>query len=291
MSQAKALATCLSEETITETCLFNIARRHLGDGIAVIPATKPQEAKHGADWEWWFTRDGQGVGYRVQAKRLFPSGRYESLFKPKDKFGQLKKLVSNAAVGGLDALYCFYNHDTPAGLFDGYGNSCAHSYHRPSFWGCAIALPRDVELVGSDNAKLLRSYETPWHNLVCLGLSNDDDLPKSVAQKVGRMARARPFGEFRRDAVAVAREPRALPAYVKSPPGDRTHAHAKFATVSRFRLLGRRDFGVARCLGDYWSSISAKNRRPCHRTSLATPASFVRPNGQSRQRPWTTKRL
>lgn len=107
MEESSRLGLALSEETITETCLYNIARQHQSGNITVIPATRPQEAKHGADWEWWFTRRGRGVGYRVQAKRLFPSGRYESLFKKGKPLGQLEKLVSAAKSDGLDPLYCF----------------------------------------------------------------------------------------------------------------------------------------------------------------------------------------
>ncbi len=124
MEHAKRLGLSFSEETITETCLLNIAKRQRHSSIAIIPATKPQEAKHGADWEWWFTKAGVGVGYRVQAKRLYPSGRYQELFKSGDKFEQLDKLVSRGAADDLDPLYCFYNYDSPTDGFSGCTNRC-----------------------------------------------------------------------------------------------------------------------------------------------------------------------
>jgi hypothetical protein len=213
MSEARRLGLSLGEETITETCLFNILRKHRTGSIAVIAATKPEEAKHGADWEWWITRSHRGVGFRVQAKRLFPSGHYESLFKPSDKFAQLKKLVSNAAAHGLQPLYCFYNYDCPPGGFNGCANNCHHEYRGPSFFGCTIALPQDVELIGKDSIADLRGALEPWHSLVCL--NSKGDLPGSALAQVQRMARARTFGSVRREKISIVPEVPELPQYVQ----------------------------------------------------------------------------
>ncbi|TPK49598.1 hypothetical protein FJ492_00425 [Mesorhizobium sp. B2-5-4] len=218
MTAARNMGLFLGEETITETCLYNIAAGHWTSNIAIIPATKPQEYVHGADWEWWFTRNGRGVGYRVQAKRLFPSGRYESLFESVKssggKYGQLHKLVAKAKADKLDPLYCFYNFDYSPGL-RGRPNSCVHSYRGPSFWGCTIALPQDVELAGSDAIKVLRHNMVPWHSLVCAGPKTD--LPTSVQMNIGHLASRTfvgPNGVVRRAAIEVASEQRELPDYV-----------------------------------------------------------------------------
>lgn len=216
MAAARSMGLFVGEETITETCLYNLAFRHWKSGIAIIPASKPQEKVHGADWEWWFTRKGRGVGYRVQAKRLFPSGRYESLFKSGDKYGQLKTLVTNAKADNLDPLYCFYNFDHFSGL-RGLPNSCSHSYRGPSFWGCAIALPEDVQRVGSNDIKDLRHVMHPWHSLVCLS-SSAGHLPTSVLKNVRHLAAPRTVGPertVRREAIEVASSQRELPKYVR----------------------------------------------------------------------------
>ncbi|MGX9117880.1 DUF6615 family protein [Mesorhizobium sp. BHbsci] len=216
MATARSMGLFVGEETITETCLYNIAIRHWKSSIAIIPASKPQETVHGADWEWWFTRKGRGVGYRVQAKRLFPSGRYQSLFKSGDKYGQLKTLVANAKADNLDALYCFYNFDHSNGL-RGFTNGCPHSYRGPSFWGGAIALPEDVEQVGSNEIKDLRHIMRPWHSLVCLS-SPGAHLPTSVLKNVRQMAAPRTVGPEktgRREAIEVASSQRDLPKYVR----------------------------------------------------------------------------
>src|SRR6266478_2615816 len=83
MRKASHLGLALSEETITESILYSIALAHLGKDIAIDLATKPAESKHGADWEWWFVKGNQGRCFRVQAKRLFPGGAYNSLFDKK----------------------------------------------------------------------------------------------------------------------------------------------------------------------------------------------------------------
>lgn len=172
---AAALQLFMSEETLTETVLFEVARRHQAGDFVVIPATKPQEFVHGADWVFWFVSGGKGISYRVQAKKLFSDGRYRSLLKSgKDSHGnpidpeeQLKKLISKADADGHIPLYCFYNFAHPHGNFYQYGGQCAHSYRAPSFWGCSIALAQDVQLAKSDELKDLRKYMVPWHLLAC----------------------------------------------------------------------------------------------------------------------------
>src|SRR5262245_10258905 len=58
------------EETITDFLLMQLAVRCPGR-IKVFPFSKLEEAKAGADWEWWSCDWPDGVGFRVQAKRLF----------------------------------------------------------------------------------------------------------------------------------------------------------------------------------------------------------------------------
>lgn len=187
MELARVLGLALSEETITETCLYNIAKAHQHDRIAIYPATKPQEARHGADWEWWFTYGNHGIGYRVQAKRLFPSGRYNSLFKPGDQFAQLTKLVASAHAAAMIPLYCFYNFEHPG--FHGWRNRCRHRYRGPSYLGCTIAFPQDVQAIASDEMPRLGSAMFPWHSLVCV--SPGGNLLDSVAANTSEMAAQR----------------------------------------------------------------------------------------------------
>jgi hypothetical protein len=135
MSRARSLGMALSEETITESALYEIALVHqtIGD-IDITIATKPAESIHGADWEWWFIKDWRGVSYRVQAKRLFPDGSYRSLLKaPPNPYDQLDKLIRVAARDGHIPLYCFFNFGQLPGHIDNWKGHCPHSYRGPSF--------------------------------------------------------------------------------------------------------------------------------------------------------------
>jgi hypothetical protein len=58
---AAKLGPFQSEETITETALYNIAVVHQSRDIVIDLAKKPTEGKHGADWEWWLVHGAQGL--------------------------------------------------------------------------------------------------------------------------------------------------------------------------------------------------------------------------------------
>ena len=170
MKKAGLLGMSLSEETLTEYTLYNIAVAHARTKIIIDLATKQEEAKHGADWEWWLIHGSKGLGFRVQAKRLFPSGRYQSLFDKKKGAGpydQLDKLVRISTKEGLVPLYCFYNFPVGKGQFSARKNPCNHWYNGPSFWGCSLAFPEEVKAKKSDELARLESIMSPWHLLVC----------------------------------------------------------------------------------------------------------------------------
>jgi hypothetical protein len=192
MQTAAKLGISLSEETITETAIYNLTVEHQQKDFRVDLATKHAESKHGADWEWWLTKGNKGICFRVQAKRLYSNGTYSSLIYPKSKgtqYQQLDKLVKSASADGHEALYCFYNfphtHITQTGT-----NPCLHDYRRPSFWGCTLAFPHEVKAKGSNSIVDLQPIMFPWHLLVCSG-SNARSLPDAANDFVGRRGRAR----------------------------------------------------------------------------------------------------
>lgn len=167
MQKAVTLSLSLSEETLTELALYNIAVAHQGTDIVIELANKPAEAKHGGDWEWWLVRGNLGLGFRVQAKRLFFDGLYRSLTVSGAKaYQQLDKLVSSSSSDGLEPLYCFFNCPHPRASFYK-KNTCTHSYNAPSFWGCSLAFPDQVKTVHSNDVSKLQSIMHPWHLLVC----------------------------------------------------------------------------------------------------------------------------
>lgn len=191
MHKSAHLGLSLSEETLTECALYNIAIAHQGSDIVIDLATKPAEAKHGADWEWWLIRNKQAICFRVQAKRLFANGRYSSLLKAApNQYQQLDKLVSSSAKDGCEPLYCFYNFNHSQVVLPK-AAPCKHSYRGPSFWGCALAFPDQVKVAQSDQFTKLRPSMHPWHTLVCQ-LAKGDNLLSSAKRFVSQRGQRQP---------------------------------------------------------------------------------------------------
>lgn len=221
MRRAADLQLFMSEETLTEIALYELARRHQSGHFMIIPATKPQEARHGADWLWWFASSGSGISYRVQAKRLYQSGKYEGLFKKTgDPLSQLKKLIAHSHADGHIPIYCFYNFEHPHGNFGSCGLGCTHNYHAPSYWGCTIALANDVSFANSDELTVLRKFTMPWHLLACT--SHGRPLANAAAA-AGRIL-AEPKGaptiegdhvQWERPQIEMNTSVRSLPEYVR----------------------------------------------------------------------------
>ena len=210
MRKAASLGISLSEETITEITLYNIAMAHQNPGqIAISIATKPQEKLHGADWEWWLVKKKKNICYRVQAKRLFPNGQYSSLYKTpnSNKYAQLDTLVAAAKASKAVPMYCFYNFDQSS-FSIGAPSSCLHSYRGPSYWGCSLAAAPSVRNTGSNDPAVLKAIMRPWHLFAC---SHDgEDLVDSGA----RFASERLQTGLDNPALNIAQS-RSIPAYVE----------------------------------------------------------------------------
>lgn|GEM_PF-1016309 len=160
-----------NEETITESLLLKLAERHSRRGLLIRAWTKPEEGTGtmatgglptGADWDFWI-RDwtGRGIHLRVQAKRQFRSGRYESL---NGAGHQIKDLRNNC--GTAIPIYVFYNGPGPEWSMYPCTTRCWPDVLGPGAWGCAVApvtaIPATDKPTPGDIA-LLR----PWHCLVC----------------------------------------------------------------------------------------------------------------------------
>ena len=72
------------------------------------------------------------------------------------------------------------------------------SFHRLSYWGCAIALVRDVKRIGSNRMAKLLPVCIPWHCLLCPNMGSwappGSFLPDIVAANLNSM-RGRTRGE------------------------------------------------------------------------------------------------
>ena len=203
MSDAEKFNTPRNEETTTEELLLSLARKHKGRGLEIKAYTKKDENKSGADWAIWFAdSSGQGIGARIQSKRLFAdSAAYNSLFhqsrKQRETREKPKWLVPNQCEtlltcnDGLVPLYVFYNSDRLL-RFD----TCF--FHAQFAWRCHYGCPFQCEDWGISAASAHAIKQAnwgmenkpgdfpmiPWHCLVCAccwdGPSTFSSLPSLV---------------------------------------------------------------------------------------------------------------
>lgn len=182
------------EETITESLLLKLSEWNPRKHIRIRAYTKAEEGTGtkatgglptGADWSFWIAnQNGTGIELRIQAKRQFESGKYQSL----DGAGQqLRDLWNNK--GAAIPLYVFYN-----GPFQiNFGGSpwtnfqcqktCSPSFRGESAWGCSFAPVSGVFGKTSPYPSQISGIQ-PWHCLVCecpiTGPTNAS-LPHAVA--------------------------------------------------------------------------------------------------------------
>ncbi|WP_226622546.1 DUF6615 family protein [Brucella anthropi] len=152
------------EETITETNLMEIRRRH-SDKVTLQTFSKSQESKStGADWEWHIIGRVYTLKMRVQAKRIHSAGGIGNL-KQMGKGAakpQIDLLIDDAKANGLFPVYCFYCSEPQRshwvkGSVDADANALE--------CGCLIA---DAETVSLKTPKKLNEIESdtvPWHFL------------------------------------------------------------------------------------------------------------------------------
>lgn len=98
----------LGEESITDWLLWHLSRE-----LAFVryrKINKHEEAKLGADWEWWFIGSKLSFGMRVQAKRLrLGDDHYPDLARS-NRYGlQIENLIATADSKRLLAFYCLYH--------------------------------------------------------------------------------------------------------------------------------------------------------------------------------------
>ena len=149
------------EETITETNLLEIRRRH-SDRIFVHTFPKTQEAKTGADWEWHIIGRSRTARMRVQAKRL----QSNHVLKVKHKVvssgkQQRQLLIDGANADGMKPLYCIYCSEPQRTLWT---QGAASGSYQAFQSGCLLADASDIPLT----TKKLDEIEDkciPWHYL------------------------------------------------------------------------------------------------------------------------------
>lgn len=161
--------TSYGEETITETNLLEMRRRH-PKTVKVYSFSKQKESHiTGADWEWHIIGRALTLKLRVQAKRITKTGAIIKLDGQASKapLPQIDLLIRDATTHRMKPIYCFYSAEqhrtflTAPATVDGYS-----SFET----GCLIADAHEVRKMKS-LPKYLKDIEkntVPWHYL-CLG--------------------------------------------------------------------------------------------------------------------------
>ena len=149
------------EETITETNLLELRRRH-PDDIRLEMFSKPQEARNGADWEWHIVGRRRTIKMRVQAKRLQCNGVLRVKHVVKSSGSQQRDLlIRHAQAENMKPVYCIYSSEQQRAIW----KQDASSYGLvPYETGCLLADAHNVPLA----TRRLCEVEDkciPWHFL------------------------------------------------------------------------------------------------------------------------------
>ena len=151
------------EETITETNLLELRRRHPGE-IMLRTFSRIAEAKNGADWEWHIIGRARTFGMRVQAKRLQKDDKLKIKHTVRSSGkDQIDLLIESAKKYRLMPVYCLYSSEKQrskwkAGSSGGIGT--------PFEYGCLLANAHAVRVAMPKSLDAIEDYCVPWHFLV-----------------------------------------------------------------------------------------------------------------------------
>jgi hypothetical protein len=223
LADASAYGLSYGEESLTDMLLLELKRQHAKE-LTITPFNRRQEGRNGADWAWWF-EGKQWLGMRVQAKRLYPSGRYEALDdlvgKSKTKL-QADLLLTEAKADNLFPMYCFYNFwDVTKNPVANAAFNCQTFPRSEHLLGCTLAPAADVKLQALDQGKKdfasVGPLSFPWVCLVCCpgstgrGSDLSSRVKASIEIQMGQDAPPAPSQRGRR-------RRRVVPALVDDPP-------------------------------------------------------------------------
>ena len=159
-SRGSNVAVSYGEETITETNLLEIRRRHARRvWLQMFPKWK--EAKNGADWEWRIVGRKRTLKMRIQAKRLQRNNVLKVRHKVKSTGRQQRGLLmAEAKSDGFKPVYCIYCPESECTKWAPLVSPGFEGYRT----GCLLADAHDVPL----HVTSLKDIEDkcfPWHYL------------------------------------------------------------------------------------------------------------------------------
>ena len=107
-SQGEGVGVSYGEETITETNLLEITRRH-PRLVRLRAFSKHAESRNGADWEWHIVGHRRTLRMRVQAKRVQRNEVLKIAHEVKSSGEQQRKLLIDGATDArMKPVYCMY---------------------------------------------------------------------------------------------------------------------------------------------------------------------------------------
>jgi hypothetical protein len=151
------------EETITETNLLELRRRHPRH-VHVHSFTKATESKTtGADWEWHIIGRVRTLKMRVQAKRIYKAGGIGNLKQhgSKASIPQIDLLLQDATANRLLPIYCFYCSEAQRQHWK-LGKSEASVFEA----GCLITDAHVVKAMMPGRLSDIEAQCVPWHYLI-----------------------------------------------------------------------------------------------------------------------------
>lgn len=180
-SQGEGVGVSYGEETITETNLLEIRRRH-PTLVRLHTFSKHAEARNGADWEWHIVGRRRTLSMRVQAKRVQRDKVLKIKHEVKSSGKQQRQLLMDgAATAGMKPVYCIYCTEGQRKIWK--QGKTRHGY-RSLETGCLLAGAGDVPQ-GAKGLVEIEDKCKPWHYLFVRGdLSVRGDLMLGVAWHV-----------------------------------------------------------------------------------------------------------
>jgi len=160
------------EETITDINLLDLQINHPNE-ITTKKFKKNEEARIGADWEWWIGSDDFWLPLRVQAKIVdpttlrYPHLGYKSPNSPLRQIDLLIKYSLNDTPPRIP-IYVFYNYWN-VNRFDPPWLCCSYSKSLEMI-GCGISEAISVKTIldqHSDMVKDIANIMYPWNCVVC----------------------------------------------------------------------------------------------------------------------------
>ena len=202
------------EETITETNLLELRRRH-PTKIRLSTFGKKQESLNGADWEWHIIGQVRNLRMRVQAKRLQKNDTLKiphSVASSGNK--QIDVLIADAAAYRLKPVYCIYSSEIQRTIWQ----TASPSGRSGEFeYGCLLASAHKVKAIMPKTLKAIEADCVPWHYLV--------DRQRYSEQKFAeRMGETTSFLQARRTPVERSID-------------DRDLSHAEFPTIDELNAI------------------------------------------------------